>query len=60
MTICHDDCELSDDTPIELILADGNRILECVISGWSKPSASQVYAKRAKRTFFREFYRGKH
>lgn len=51
MKICHDDCELSDDTPIELVLADV-KVLKCVISGWAKPSAAQVYAKRTKSNFF--------
>ncbi|EJD74742.1 leucine Rich Repeat family protein, variant [Loa loa] len=48
MIICHDDCELSDDTPIELVLAD-DKTLKCIISGWAKPSAAQIYAKRTKR-----------
>ncbi|KAK6105422.1 Ankyrin repeats (3 copies) family protein [Brugia pahangi] len=48
MTICHDDCELSDDTPIELVLGD-QKILKCIISGLAKPSAAQIYAKRTRR-----------
>ncbi|KAL3997347.1 Ankyrin repeats (3 copies) family protein [Acanthocheilonema viteae] len=48
MTICHDDCELSDDTPIELVLADAKN-LKCIISGCAKPSAAQIYAKRTRR-----------
>ncbi|EJW82900.1 leucine Rich Repeat family protein [Wuchereria bancrofti] len=48
MTICHDDCELSDDTPIELVLGD-QKILKCIISGLTKPSAAQIYAKRTRR-----------
>uniref|UniRef100_A0A0R3S1C1 Tonsoku-like protein n=1 Tax=Elaeophora elaphi TaxID=1147741 RepID=A0A0R3S1C1_9BILA len=48
MTIYHDDCELSDDTPIELVLA-AEKVLKCTISGCAKPSAAQIYAKRTKR-----------
>ncbi|CAG9533951.1 unnamed protein product [Cercopithifilaria johnstoni] len=48
MTLCHDDCELSDDTPIELVLAN-EKILKCIINGCAKPSAAQIYAKRARR-----------
>ncbi|OZC05643.1 leucine Rich repeat-containing domain protein, partial [Onchocerca flexuosa] len=47
MTICHDNCELSDDTPIELVLAD-EKILECIISGCAKPTAAQIYTKRTR------------
>lgn len=50
MTICHDDCELSDDTPIQLVLAD-EKILKCIISGWAKPSAAQIYAKRTRSNY---------
>ncbi|VDN27430.1 unnamed protein product [Gongylonema pulchrum] len=48
MVISHDDCELTDDTPLELVLADGNKLLECILIGWSKPSAAQIYTKRSK------------
>ncbi|MCP9262817.1 Leucine Rich Repeat family protein [Dirofilaria immitis] len=48
MTIYYNDCELSDDTPVELVLAD-EKILECIISGWSKPTAAQIYAKRTRK-----------
>uniref|UniRef100_A0A8R1XMK9 Tonsoku-like protein n=1 Tax=Onchocerca volvulus TaxID=6282 RepID=A0A8R1XMK9_ONCVO len=48
MTICHDNCELSDDTPIELVLTD-EKILECIISGCAKPTAAQIYTKRARK-----------
>uniref|UniRef100_A0A183DYT5 ANK_REP_REGION domain-containing protein n=1 Tax=Gongylonema pulchrum TaxID=637853 RepID=A0A183DYT5_9BILA len=33
MVISHDDCELTDDTPLELVLADGNKLLECILIG---------------------------
>ncbi|VDK85169.1 unnamed protein product [Litomosoides sigmodontis] len=48
MTICCDDCEVSDDTPVELVLVN-EKILKCIISGCAKPSAAQIYAKRTKR-----------
>uniref|UniRef100_A0A915PV28 Ribosomal RNA-processing protein 40 n=1 Tax=Setaria digitata TaxID=48799 RepID=A0A915PV28_9BILA len=47
MTICHDDCELSDDTPVELVLSN-EKILYCIIGGCTKPSAAQIYTKRTK------------
>ncbi|VDM95191.1 unnamed protein product [Thelazia callipaeda] len=49
MTICYDDCELSDDTPVELVLTGNNNALDCVLSGWARPSAAQIYAKHSKK-----------
>lgn len=52
MAICYDDCEVSDDTPVELVLVN-KKILKCIISGCTEPSAAQIYAKRTRSMFLK-------
>lgn len=49
ISICQGDCELSVDTPIELVVTDLNNSLDCVLSNRSSPAASQVYLKKSKK-----------
>ncbi|VDD89806.1 unnamed protein product [Enterobius vermicularis] len=48
LSIRQGDCELSDETPIALVLDGLENTLDCFIEGTSKLSPSQTYLKKAK------------
>ena len=50
LAICQDDCELSDDTPLGLILSGSDCSLECIVGEVSKLNSLQLYIKKARGT----------
>lgn len=53
LSIRQGDCELSDETPIALVLDGLENTLDCFIEGTSKLSPSQTYLKKAKGQYVR-------